>query len=151
MLFRSVQGLSYAQNNLGLIYHNGQGVAQDYKEAVKWYRLAANQGDAESQTKLGIMYSQGLGVTQDYKKAFSWYQKAAEQGNVQGQFVLGNMYAHNEGAKQDFIRAYMWSSLAALGGYADAEKNLAIYVEQMTPQQIEKAKRKGHLRPLINF
>jgi TPR repeat protein len=32
-----------AQNNLGLMYRNGQGVPQDYAEAVKWYRLAAEQ------------------------------------------------------------------------------------------------------------
>ena len=40
------QGNAYAQNNLGLMYDNGQGVLQDYKTAVKWYRLAAKQGYA---------------------------------------------------------------------------------------------------------
>ena len=40
------QGDADAQYNLGLMYRNGQGVPQDYKTAVKWYRLAAEQGDA---------------------------------------------------------------------------------------------------------
>ena len=40
------QGDAEAQYNLGVMYDNGQGVAQDYAEAVKWYRRAAEQGDA---------------------------------------------------------------------------------------------------------
>ena len=35
----AAQGKSYAQNNLGVMYAQGQGVRQDYAEAVKWYRL----------------------------------------------------------------------------------------------------------------
>ena len=38
------QGDAFAQFNLGLMYDNGQGVPQDYKTAVKWYKLAAEQG-----------------------------------------------------------------------------------------------------------
>ena len=35
------QGIAGAQYNLGLMYKNGQGVVQDYKAAVKWFRKAA--------------------------------------------------------------------------------------------------------------
>ena len=38
------QGYASAQYNLGQMYRNGQGVPQDDAEAVKWYRLAAEQG-----------------------------------------------------------------------------------------------------------
>ena len=41
------QGNASAQYNLGQIYRQGQGVPQDDKTAVKWYRLAAEQGDAD--------------------------------------------------------------------------------------------------------
>ncbi len=41
-----------AQYNLGSMYKNGLGVTQDYGEAVKWYRLAAEQGDEEAKGKL---------------------------------------------------------------------------------------------------
>ena len=41
----------------------------DYKEAVKWYRLAAEQGDAKAQYYLGAMYDEGLGVPRDKKKS----------------------------------------------------------------------------------
>ena len=47
---------------------NGQGVPQDYEEAIKWYRLAAEQGYASAQYNLGVMYDNGDGVPQDYAK-----------------------------------------------------------------------------------
>ena len=45
-------GDEVAQYNLGIMYENGEGVPQDYKEAVKWYRLAAEQGYAMLNTIL---------------------------------------------------------------------------------------------------
>ena len=56
------QGLPEAQHNLGLMYVNGQGVSQDYAEAVMWYRKAAEHGVALAQNNLGIMYRKGQGV-----------------------------------------------------------------------------------------
>ena len=41
-------GDEVAQYNLGVMYDNGLGVPQDPKEAVKWYRLAAEQGDVDA-------------------------------------------------------------------------------------------------------
>ena len=67
----------------------GQGVPQDDKEAVKWYRLSAEQGYAEAQFNLGFMYDNGEGVPQDYKEAVKWYRLSAEQGNALGQYNLG--------------------------------------------------------------
>ena len=60
------QGDAAAQSNLGVMYANGQGVPQDYAEAVQWYRKAADQGDADAQNNLGVMYDKGQGVPQDY-------------------------------------------------------------------------------------
>ena len=47
------QGDATAQYDLGLMYAKGQGVPQDYAEAVKWFRKAADQGDASAQYNLG--------------------------------------------------------------------------------------------------
>ena len=46
------QGYADAQYNLGWMYDNGQGVPQNDKTAVKWYRLAAEQGHTLAQKKL---------------------------------------------------------------------------------------------------
>ncbi len=42
------QGDAQAQLNLGVCYWNGNGVAKDYAEAVKWFRKAAEQGINEA-------------------------------------------------------------------------------------------------------
>ena len=53
---------------------------QDYAEAVKLYRRAAEQGRAGAQCNLGVMYRNGQGVQQDFSKAAHWFEKAASQG-----------------------------------------------------------------------
>jgi TPR repeat protein len=55
-------------------------VAQDYVEAVSWYKKAAEQGLATAQYNLGLCYEYGKCVEQNYKTAMSWYKKAAKQG-----------------------------------------------------------------------
>jgi TPR repeat protein len=37
------QGLGFAQNSLGNMYHDGQGVPQNYAQALAWFRMAAEQ------------------------------------------------------------------------------------------------------------
>jgi TPR repeat protein len=64
------------------MYAKGQGVTPDQAEAVRWYRKAAEQGDADGQFNLGFMYAKGQGVTQDQAEAVRWYRKAAEQGDA---------------------------------------------------------------------
>ncbi len=44
-----------AQTMVGQMYEYGQGIAEDKTEAVKWYRLAAEQGDANAQLLMGGM------------------------------------------------------------------------------------------------
>jgi TPR repeat protein len=44
-------------------------VPQDYAEAVKWFRKAADQGSANGQHNLGTMYQFGQGVRQDNAEA----------------------------------------------------------------------------------
>ena len=47
---------------------------------MKWYRLSAEQGDAEAQNNIGFMYNRGLGVLQDYLRAHMWFNLAASNG-----------------------------------------------------------------------
>jgi TPR repeat protein len=60
----------------------------DYAEAVKWFRLSAEQGYAKAQYNLALMYANGQGVSQDYKEAVKWYRLSAEQGNADAQIIL---------------------------------------------------------------
>ncbi len=63
------------------MYEKGQGVPQNDKTAVKWYRLAAEQGHAGAQFNLGVMYGLGNGVIQDNVFAHLWFNIAASSGN----------------------------------------------------------------------
>ncbi len=55
----------------------GRGVPQNYAEAAKWYRLAADGGYDKARFNLALMYNNGTGVTQDYIQAHKWYNLAA--------------------------------------------------------------------------
>ena len=59
---------------------NGEGVPEDDAEAVRWYRMAAEQGLAPAQFILGLMYANGEGVPQNYVRAYAWFNLAAAQG-----------------------------------------------------------------------
>jgi TPR repeat protein len=60
------QGHADAQYSLGIMYHEGQGMSQNYAEAAKWLRLAAEQGYVVAESDLAVMYEMGQGVAQNY-------------------------------------------------------------------------------------
>lgn len=119
------QGVATSQFRLGVLYFNGQQtVPQDYTEAAKWFRLAAEQGNTDAQSNLAWMYDEGRGVPQDYKEAMKWYRLRAEQGDAAAQFLLGEMYDKGQGVPQDYTEAAKWYRLAAEQGVADAQSIL---------------------------
>ncbi len=63
-----------------MLYDEGQGVPQDDKTAVKWWKLAAEQGNADAQNNLGFMNANGKGVPQDYILGHMWWNLAASTG-----------------------------------------------------------------------
>jgi len=71
------QGETLAQSSLGFCYLDGEGVAKDYAEAVKWFRKAAEQGDALGQISLGLRYYKGEGVAKDFAEAYAWWNLAS--------------------------------------------------------------------------
>ena len=79
LIEKAQRGDAQAQNNLGLMYDEGEGVPQDNGEAVKWYRKAAQQGNAKAQFNLALMYDEGRGVPQDYVAAYKWFNLAASR------------------------------------------------------------------------
>ena len=56
------QGNAFAQLYLGVMYDNGYGVPQNYREAVKWWRQSAEQGVSVAEFNLGVMYETGHGA-----------------------------------------------------------------------------------------
>ena len=66
------------------MYENGRGVRQDYAEALRWYRKAAEQGDVQAQYNLGLMYYNGQGVRQNFHLSKEWFGKACDGGVQEG-------------------------------------------------------------------
>ena len=107
-------------SNIGIIYVRRVGFTKDEAEAVKWYRLAADQGDAGAQFNLGVFYEHGTGVAKDEAEAVKWYRLAADQGNVEAQANLGGCYYQGIGVVQDQADGVKWYRLAADQGDAEA-------------------------------
>jgi TPR repeat protein len=118
------------------MYGDGEGVRQDHTKAMKWYRLAADQGHAGAQYNLGMKYAKGEGVLQDYAEAVKWYRLAADQGLAGAQSNLGVVYSQGKDVVQDHVEAIKWFKLAADQGYAGGALNLgAMYANGRGVQQ----------------
>ena len=128
-----------AQYDLGFKYANGEGVPEDDAEAVRWYRMAAEQGEAIAQFNLGVMYANGEGVPEDDAEAVRWHRMAAEQGLALAQTTLGFMYENGEGVPENYVRAYAWLNLAAAQGHETAVSGKADLQRRMTAAQIAEA------------
>jgi hypothetical protein len=97
-------GSCFGQYVVGMCYYGGWGgVAKDYAEVVRLYRLAADQGHAVAQYFLGLMFYLGQGVAQDYAEAARLYRLAADQGNAEAQIDLGDMFKKGQGLAQDYV------------------------------------------------
>ncbi len=111
---------------LGLMYEEGLGVIQSYDEAVRLYKLSADQGHTQAQCNLGNMYYIGRGVPQSDSEAVAWFRRAAEQGNVTALCNLGLMYRNGRGVPQSDSEAVAWFRRAAEQGYVTAQYNLGL-------------------------
>lgn len=73
--------------NLGVLYHRGNGVSQDYGKAVELYRRAMDLGSIHSFYNLGICYLDGNGVPKNQELAYEMIAKAA-QNNIEDAISL---------------------------------------------------------------
>lgn len=116
---------------------------EEYGEAAKLYRQAAEQGYAPAQFGMGVLYDIGRGVAQDYKLALSWYTKAAEQGYAKAQNNLGFMYSQGKGTQKDYVAAHKWFNVSGARGYEEGRKNREVLEGMMTPEQLALAQQQA--------
>ncbi len=135
------EGHVAAMTAMGLIYDRGQGVLLNSKEAVMWFRLAADGGDKNGMFHLGRMLAQGRGGRQHFATAATWLQKAAELGQHDAQYLLAVLYERGQGVVQDDSTAAAWYSLAAAGQNIEAGARLGhLYrIGKGVPQNLERA------------
>ena len=159
-LYRRAADLGYVQAmyKLGMVYETGIGVKLDMKEAVKYYRMAANRGCADAQLSYGRLFHEGSSVTQqDYAEGARLYKLAADQGLTSAEFNLGLGYVNGQGVAEDYAEASRWFERAAAKGDAQAavalEKvgNLRAYCEALRANDAEMNAEMSRLLAMVGF
>ena len=104
--------------------------AKDFAKAMKWARVAADQGLGFGSYHLGLMYhTGGQGQSQDLAQAVKWYRLAAEQGERLANYKLGVMYRDGQFVPQDYTKAVKGFRMAVEWGIAEAERDLGAMYE----------------------
>jgi hypothetical protein len=75
------QGDAEAQWQMGVRFHNAEGVPHDDAQAMQWFQRAAEQGHVTAQSALGAYYFAARGVPKDLSKAYFWSVIAMAQGD----------------------------------------------------------------------
>lgn len=111
---------------LGVMYSNGQGVAQSNQQAAALFGKACTGGIAPSCYNLGVMYATGEGVVQNKHQAVALFDKACAGGDATGCYNLGVMYSSGEGVAQNKQQAVAPYDKACTGGDASGCRNLGV-------------------------
>jgi TPR repeat protein len=96
------------QWRLGVMYDLGQGVPENPQEAVRLFRLAAAENDANANASLAVMYANGRGVRTDHVQAMRYYRRAAELGSSAGFLGVGMLYHYGLGVAASPNEAAAW-------------------------------------------
>jgi TPR repeat protein len=124
----SGKGSRYGQFVLGRLFRLGEGdIAEDYAQALAFYRLAAAQNLDGAQWILGYMYYDSDGVAQDFAKALRWFQLAAAQGLPQALWMVAECHERGRGVPKNKAEAIRWYRRTQAAGSllaADAVRRL---------------------------
>ncbi len=104
-----------------ITYLNGVAAEKqgNYKDAVKYYRQAAQQGHFMAMHNLGFSYAAGRGVPQDYKKALYWYKRVPVRFPL-ARFNIGMLYFNGMGVQKDYKKALVNLRIAMKQGHVGA-------------------------------
>ena len=121
----------YAARMLGFAYRDGVGVPPDKTMSLKWFRQAADRGDAAGAAEVGAAYSDGTPpYAKDAAQAVQWYIKAAaDPAEINAARTLGVAYRDGVGVQADRAASLKWFRQAANRGdtYAAAEIGFAYW------------------------
>jgi TPR repeat protein len=98
-----------AQHNLGVAFHVGKDLPQDFSKSAILWRLSSNAGVRESQNNLGHLLYYGRGVKQNYAEGIQLWREAAENGFAESQLHLASAYTDGRFLNRDDVKAYAWA------------------------------------------
>lgn len=114
-------GDAVAQYKLGRMYAQNDKMQKDIKEAIYWYKKAAEQNQKDAIMALGDLYYYGTEVKRNLHLAFTYYKQASELDNYEACYSLGEMYAQGVGVAKHLPTAFSYYKKAAdKGGLAKA-------------------------------
>ncbi len=119
-----------AQALLGQILLDGQGIRQDARLALCWFRMAARQGHAMACNMAGRCLEHGWTGKSDPAAAASYYRQAACCGLDWGFYNLANLLATGRGVPRDEHRAFALYLKAAQMGHAKSMNLVGRYCEE---------------------
>jgi hypothetical protein len=118
-------------SNLGQMFENGKGVAEDDARAARFYQEGCEGGSPDGCYKLGSMYENGRGVTENLFKAVSFYRKGCDGGSAPGCTGLAFMYENGNGVGEDDAKAVSLYRTVCDEGEADGCAYLGLmYMEE---------------------
>ena len=128
-----VKGYNTNSNNkasnywIGYCYYTGCGVNQNYNNAYKYFKIAADKGNALANRSLGLMYYSGDGLPKNYSYAVSYFNYAANEGDPVSKTFLGLCYLLGRGVPMDPKLGQRYLESAASQGNKLAKEILEVY------------------------
>jgi TPR repeat protein len=120
----------------------GNQSTSDMRKAIKWYEIAAKQGNRDALFNLASIFYNGNKdhmIFKDYVRSAGYSRQAADSGDEIAQFSLGKMYVEGKGVIQDYVQAHMWFNISNSRGHKPAIKLRDIIEKKMTKDQIAEA------------
>ncbi|MCP9453695.1 MAG: sel1 repeat family protein [Nitrospira sp.] len=130
---------AYSSEDLYQLGRRHEHFTLDWPEAVRWYRLAAQQRHLDALYRLCVLTDRGLGTPQDFEEAAQWCRQAAEAGHAKAMVVLGRFFEQGHGVTKDHGQAYLWYNLAAARGLEEGARQRDRLARQMTVTQLTNA------------
>jgi MYND finger/Sel1 repeat len=114
-------GRVWAQTYIGLKLYSGKGVSKDVDASVRWFTMAAAQGDLDSMSILAQAYVDGaFGVPKSTNKAWELAWPAARLGSAPAQATCAEISAH----RGNMAESLQWYTLSAAQGFHAAQHEL---------------------------
>jgi len=99
------EGVSNAQYNVGLMYHNGLGTKQDFEQAFKWLLKSSEQGNLNSIRLISTMYALGNGIKKDFIKSYMWAKIGADNDDQNSKILLDGLLKEMSNSEIDKANA----------------------------------------------
>jgi TPR repeat protein len=136
---------------MGFFYHYGLGVEQDFKEAMRCYEVAVENGDIMAFNNMGEMFFLGLGVEQDFDKAMACFKSAADKGSEYAFFSMGVLHRHGIGIKKNEREAEECTRNAIARGGPKTPKSIDEFQQKLLNEGLKYLERKSYTAAFIQL